>query len=94
MVNVVILQAICIPLFFVYNFVKVIENNNKMDQHNYFMAWVYHVVRIGPYFTNFAYAYVLCHKEGHTIVGMFNQPYRFLAVMHCVTIPCNYFISI
>jgi hypothetical protein len=31
------------------------------------------VLRIGPYFMNFAYAYTLCHKEGHTKVGMFNS---------------------
>ena len=30
-----------------------------------FVAFVYNVIRIGPYFMNFAYVYTLCHKEGH-----------------------------
>lgn len=29
------------------------------------VAVVYHLVRIGPYFMNFAWVYTLCHKEGH-----------------------------
>ena len=29
------------------------------------LCWAYHVMRIGPFFMNFAYVYVLCHKEGH-----------------------------
>ena len=33
------------------------------------MAWAYNVLRIGPYFMNFAYVYTLCHKEGHSQLG-------------------------
>ena len=34
----------------------------------------YHVFRIGPFFMNFAYTYTLCHKEGHTRLGFYNNP--------------------
>ena len=29
------------------------------------LCWLYHVIRMGPMFMNFAYVYSLCHKEGH-----------------------------
>lgn len=35
------------------------------------LVLAYHVLRIGPYFMNFAYAYTLCHKEGHFRTGFF-----------------------
>ena len=42
------------------------------------LAFVYNVVRIGPHFMNFAYVYTLCHKEGHSRVGMWRAPYSTL----------------
>ena len=39
------------------------------------MAWAYNVLRIGPYFMNFAYVYTLCHKEGHSQLGLFKKEY-------------------
>jgi len=42
------------------------------------IAFVYHLLRIGPYFMNFAYVYTLCHKEGHSRLGLFKQPYNSL----------------
>lgn len=39
--------------------------------------FAYHVLRIGPYFMNFAYVYTLCHKEGHAAAarnGLFAAP--------------------
>lgn len=42
------------------------------------LCWAYHVMRIGPFFMNFAYVYVLCHKEGHAAAaghGMFAPPF-------------------
>ena len=35
------------------------------------LCFAYHVLRIGPYFMQFAYYYTLCHKEGHTVRGFF-----------------------
>ena len=40
------------------------------------LCFAYHVVRIGPYFMQFAYYYVLCHKEGHTRTGFYSAPYN------------------
>jgi len=40
--------------------------------------WCYHVLRIGPFFMNFAYVYSVCHKEGHASAaktGLFRAPY-------------------
>jgi hypothetical protein len=44
-----------------------------------FCWWVfagYHLLRIGPYFMNFAYVYTLCHKEGHARAGLFRPGYN------------------
>ena len=41
------------------------------------LCWMYHVVRIGPFFMNFAYVYSLCHKEGHAAAaktGLWRPP--------------------
>lgn len=74
MVNVFFLHGICTPLFFYLN----LQDTIKTGQVSLLWLYIYHVTRIGPYFTNFAYAYVLCHKEGHTISGMFKKPYSFV----------------
>ena len=42
------------------------------------LAWAYHVLRIGPFFMNFAYVYSVCHKEGHAAAarhGLFRPPF-------------------
>merc|ERR1719421_702544 len=41
---------------------------------------VYHVIRIGPYFMNFAYVYTLCHKEGHSRRGLWKGNYNNLVL--------------
>mmetsp|Transcript_453 Transcript_453/g.659 ORF Transcript_453/g.659 Transcript_453/m.659 type:complete len:462 (+) Transcript_453:72-1457(+) len=43
---------------------------------NYWLLYAYHVLRIGPYFMNFAYVYTLCHKEGHTYTGLYSKSYN------------------
>jgi len=43
---------------------------------NLWLVYAYHVVRIGPFFQNFAYTYTLCHKEGHSRSGLFKEPYN------------------
>mmetsp|Transcript_17865 Transcript_17865/g.50633 ORF Transcript_17865/g.50633 Transcript_17865/m.50633 type:complete len:521 (-) Transcript_17865:137-1699(-) len=40
------------------------------------LAFVYHLIRIGPFFMNFAYVYTLAHKEGHSFNGLFAKPYN------------------
>ena len=42
------------------------------------LCWAYHVMRIGPFFMNFAYVYTLCHKEGHAAAaghGLWRPPF-------------------
>eukprot|EP00009_Paramoeba_aestuarina_P004779 CAMPEP_0201508486 /NCGR_PEP_ID=MMETSP0161_2-20130828/1847_1 /ASSEMBLY_ACC=CAM_ASM_000251 /TAXON_ID=180227 /ORGANISM="Neoparamoeba aestuarina, Strain SoJaBio B1-5/56/2" /LENGTH=510 /DNA_ID=CAMNT_0047903175 /DNA_START=54 /DNA_END=1586 /DNA_ORIENTATION=- len=41
---------------------------------NIFLCVAYHIFRIGPYFMNFAYCYTLCHKEGHSRLGLYSNP--------------------
>jgi hypothetical protein len=43
------------------------------------LAWAYNVLRIGPYFMNFAYVYTLCHKEGHSQLGLFAKVLSFFS---------------
>ena len=43
---------------------------------SYALAFVYHLVRIGPFFMNFAYVYTLCHKVGHSHVGLYSKGYN------------------
>ena len=41
------------------------------------LCYAYHVLRIGPFFMNFAYVYSVCHKEGHAAAarnGLFRKP--------------------
>jgi hypothetical protein len=43
---------------------------------NIYLAFGYHLLRIGPYFMNFAYVYTLCHKEGHSYAGLYDKEYN------------------
>lgn len=43
---------------------------------NIWLAFGYHLLRIGPYFMNFAYVYTLCHKEGHSYAGLYGKEYN------------------
>lgn len=40
------------------------------------VCYFYHLLRIGPYFMNFAYVYTMCHKEGHSRLGLFNGSFN------------------
>jgi len=42
------------------------------------VVFVYHFLRIGPRFRNFAYFHVMAHKEGHDHKGFFNAPFTVL----------------
>lgn len=42
------------------------------------LCYIYHVIRIGPFFMNFAYVYSVCHKEGHASAaktGLWRKPF-------------------
>lgn len=72
--NILIVQAVFIPCFFIYC-LSVTINSGVVPLG---LAFLYHVIRIGPYFNNFAYAYTLAHKEGHQYQrGMFKDPWNF-----------------
>lgn len=66
MVNVVLFLGGVIPALMFLNL-------NYTLSHGFSAALclAYHIFRIGPYFMNFAYCYVNCHKEGHSRVGIF-----------------------
>lgn len=67
-----ILQGVIVPALFFYNMWYTVTHGFSP-----YMAYAYHVIRVGPYFQNFAYSYTLCHKEGHTKqVGMFKREYQ------------------
>lgn len=74
MVPTLMLQGMFIPLFFSF----------CLYQHVHYgfsplLAFVYHLIRVGPFVSNFAYTYTLCHKEGHSSrIGMFAKPYSYV----------------
>jgi hypothetical protein len=57
--------------FYIYN-----HNGNGTNMNIIWLAFVYHLIRIGPYFMNFAYVYTLCHKEGHSYAGLYCKEYN------------------
>ncbi|GAB5362832.1 hypothetical protein AAMO2058_000832600 [Amorphochlora amoebiformis] len=70
LLNAVVLLAIFIPGLWGFCLYSTITYGFSA-----YLCYVYHVIRIGPYFMNFAYVYTLCHKEGHSRIGLFKQPY-------------------
>jgi len=73
-VGVVILQAVVQPIAFFCLLAHTVKSNS----FSILYAYLYHVIRIGPHFTNYAYAYTLCHKEGHVKrVGFWREPFSY-----------------
>jgi hypothetical protein len=71
LVPLVFLQGVVIPAFFAFCFWHQLQNGFTP-----LLAFAYHCVRLGPYFTGYAYAYTMCHKEGHqSRLGLFKPPY-------------------
>jgi len=67
-----LLQGVFVPALFFYNLWYTLNHGFSFTRF-----YVYHLLRIGPYFQSFAYAYTLCHKEGHAKkVGMFKSEYQ------------------
>ena len=71
MMNVILLQGVVIPAAFLACYLYTAANGFSLA-----LCWAYHVFRIGPYFMNFAYCYTLCHKEGHSLRGLYSKPYN------------------
>merc|ERR1712178_64231 len=67
----VLLHAVIIPLLFLACYFCTVKYGFSLA-----LCWAYHVFRIGPYFMNFAYVYTLCHKEGHSMRGLYSEPYN------------------
>lgn len=71
LVPTMLLQGLLTPLFFAYCLHQYLNHGFSFK-----LVALYHITRVGPYVSNFAYAYTLCHKEGHTsALGMFKKPY-------------------
>lgn len=71
MMNSIALFGGVIPLLFGLCFFHMSANGFTL-----WVWFVYHLLRIGPYFMNFAYVYTLCHKEGHSRTGLFSADYN------------------
>eukprot|EP01059_Diplonema_ambulator_P019402 TRINITY_DN325_c0_g3_i1.p2 TRINITY_DN325_c0_g3~~TRINITY_DN325_c0_g3_i1.p2 ORF type:complete len:460 (+),score=163.55 TRINITY_DN325_c0_g3_i1:53-1381(+) len=71
-VNVVLLLGVALPAFFFWNLWYTLQNGFTLK-----LCFAYHVLRLGPYFMNFAYVYTNCHKECHNHVGVFKKPYHY-----------------
>jgi hypothetical protein len=71
MMNCILLHAVIIPLLFLACYFYTVKYGFSLA-----LCWAYHVFRIGPYFMNFAYVYTLCHKEGHSMRGLYSEPYN------------------
>ncbi|KAJ9447835.1 hypothetical protein DIPPA_15170 [Diplonema papillatum] len=71
-VNVALLQGVIVPFLFGCCFYSTLT-----DGFSWKLAFAYHVFRLGPYFMNFAYCYVQCHKEAHSHLGIFKKPYHY-----------------
>jgi len=69
LINALLLYGVLIPGLFFLNLYWTMEHGFSFRR-----AYIYHVLRIGPYFMNFAYVYTLCHKEGHSTTGQFKEP--------------------
>jgi len=76
MVNATFLFAVGMPLIFAACAYDSVVNRNGGVSLS--ICFLYHVLRLGPYFMNFAFVYTLCHKEGHASVartGLWAAPY-------------------
>lgn len=71
MVNCAIGYGVLVPAFFCFCFWHQMNNGFNVG-----LFLLYHVCRIGPYFMNFAYVYTLCHKEGHSRIGLWRGCYN------------------
>jgi len=69
LVNCVVAWGVCLPALFWYLLKYTIA-----EGFSFTICMAYHILRLGPYFMSFAYVYTLCHKEGHSRLGLFARP--------------------
>ena len=74
MMNCIFAYGVIVPLLFSGCAWYAYHSENQMTP--LWILFLYHLVRIGPYFMNFAYVYTLCHKEGHSYAGLFAKGYN------------------
>jgi hypothetical protein len=72
MINSMVFHGFVVPAMFLGCAWRV-HNTGRVEL---WLMYVYHVLRIGPFFMNFAFVYTLCHKEGHSRTGLFRGPYN------------------
>merc|ERR1712232_85786 len=72
MINCMVIHGVLVPLMFFAFAWRVYQ----VGHVELWALYVYHVLRIGPFFLNFAFVYTLCHKEGHSHAGLFQKPYN------------------
>jgi hypothetical protein len=70
MVSVAFLLGVVIPAMFFFVFW-----HHMTYGFSLWVFWIYHTIRLGPFVQNFAYAYTMCHKEGHAYSGLWKQEY-------------------
>jgi len=63
--------GVCLPAYFFYELQHAMAHGFVWQR-----VLLYNLVRIGPQYMNFMYVYVMCHKEGHSHVGLFAKPYH------------------
>jgi hypothetical protein len=78
LVNFALYAGVGFPLL-LWTFGKLhLQYGMSSTTHALLLCYVYHVIRLGPMFMNFAYVYAVCHKEGHAAAarnGLFAKPF-------------------
>jgi hypothetical protein len=74
MMNCIFAYGVLVPAMFFACAYNAYHSETKMT--SLWVLFLYHLIRIGPYFMNFAYVYTLCHKEGHSYAGLFSKGYN------------------
>lgn len=67
LINLIFCLGIVVPILFAASLYYTLHFGFSLP-----LCLAYHVIRLGPYFMNFAYCYTLCHKEGHSRTGLFS----------------------
>lgn len=71
MINCIFFGGVVLPCMFAFCWFHTRNHGFSLA-----LCFTYHLLRIGPYFMNFAYVYTLCHKEGHTFTGLYAKQYN------------------
>ncbi len=66
MVNLALLYGVVQPALMLALGLHHVRNGGGASTTFFAACFVYHVLRLGPYFMSFGYVYTMCHKEGHS----------------------------